>query len=117
MRRLGLARAVKQILVRRTPPNPLFDAVLLVSLTLLDTALEHTDDAPVNSSAVHRKPVYAVHTVVDQAVSAVDSQKKMRAYKDLLNGSLRSFIRERPAILAQEIGRATGREREGKKVE
>ncbi|HEY9573120.1 MAG TPA: 16S rRNA (cytosine(967)-C(5))-methyltransferase RsmB [Pusillimonas sp.] len=101
MRRLGLARAVKQILVRRTPPNPLFDAVLLVSLTLLDTALEHTDDAPVNSSAVHRKPVYAVHTVVDQAVSAVDSQKKMRAYKALLNGSLRSFIRERPAILAQ----------------
>src|SRR3546814_1166211 len=97
MRRLGLARAVKQILVRRTPPNPLFDAVLLVSLTLLDTALEHTDDAPVNSSAVHRKPVYAVHTVVDQAVSAVDSQKKMRRSEEHTS-ELQSLMRTPYAV-------------------
>jgi 16S rRNA (cytosine967-C5)-methyltransferase len=101
MRNLGMARAVKQILVQRTPPNPLFDAVLLVSLALLDTALEHADNAPSDAGALRRLPVYAPHTVVDQAVTAVDGQRKMRAYKALLNGSLRSFIRERGAILAQ----------------
>lgn len=101
MRKLGLARGIKRILVQRTPPNPLFDAVLLVSLALLDTALEHAGDAPADSTALRHLPVYAAHTVVDQAVTAVDGQKKMRAYKALLNGSLRRFIRERGAILAQ----------------
>lgn len=101
MRHLGMARAVKQILVRRTPPNPAFDALLLVSLALLDTALEYADDAAPDPAKWRRAPVYAAHTVVDQAVKAVGSQHKMRAYKALLNGTLRGFIRERSAILAQ----------------
>ncbi|MGB6103434.1 MAG: 16S rRNA (cytosine(967)-C(5))-methyltransferase RsmB [Pusillimonas sp.] len=101
MRHLGMARAVKQILVRRTPPNPGFDALLLVSLALLDTALEYADDDAPDPARWRHAPVYAVHTVVDQAVKAADSQHKMRAYKALLNGTLRSFIRERSAILAQ----------------
>ncbi|MGB3289856.1 MAG: 16S rRNA (cytosine(967)-C(5))-methyltransferase RsmB [Burkholderiaceae bacterium] len=101
MRKLGLARGVKRILVQRTPPNPLFDAVLLVSLALLDTALEYADGEP--DGALRHLPRYAVHTVVDQAVSAVDGQKAMRAYKALLNGSLRRYIRERPVILAQAL--------------
>lgn len=101
MRRLGIARAVKQILVRRTPPNPGFDALLLVSLALLDTALEYADDAAPDPAKWRHIPVYAVHTVVDQAVKAADSQHRMRTYKALLNGVLRGFIRERSAILAQ----------------
>ena len=101
MRNLGLAREVKQILVQRTPPNPLFDAVLLVSLALLETALEHADAAVDDTPALRHTPVYAVHTVVDQAVEAAASQPKMRPYKALLNGSLRGFIRERNAILTQ----------------
>lgn len=99
MRRLGLINQVKQLLVQRTPPNPLFDALLLVSLALLDTAVE----AAAEFSLTTRRdlPVYAVHTVVDQAVEAVASQQKMRSYKGLLNATLRGFIRERSAILAQ----------------
>nr|WP_257215207.1 16S rRNA (cytosine(967)-C(5))-methyltransferase RsmB [Pollutimonas harenae] len=101
MRHLGTARAIKQILVRRTPPNPGFDALLLVSLALLDAALEYADDPAPDQVKWRHVPVYAVHTVVDQAVKAAGSQHRMRSYKALLNGSLRGFTRERSAILAQ----------------
>ncbi len=99
MRRLGLINQVKQLLVQRTPPNPLFDALLLVSLALLDTAVEAA--AELTLATRRDLPVYAVHTVVDQAVEAVASQAKMRSYKGLLNATLRGFTRERSAILAQ----------------
>ncbi|WP_353153119.1 16S rRNA (cytosine(967)-C(5))-methyltransferase RsmB [Pollutimonas bauzanensis] len=100
MRRLGLAREIKQLLVQRTPPNALFDAVLLVSLALLDTAVEFADETNTDHAARRDVPVYAVHTVVDQAVNAVASQRTLQTYKGLLNATLRGFIRERPAILA-----------------
>ncbi|PLC48890.1 methyltransferase [Pollutimonas subterranea] len=101
MRRLGLVREIKQLLVQRTPPNALFDAVLLVSLALLDAAVEFADDASPDHVARRDVPVYAVHTVVDQAVNAVAGQRKLQSYKGLLNATLRGFIRERNAILAQ----------------
>lgn len=101
VRRLGLARAVKQILVQRTPPNPLFDALLLVALALLDTALEVADAAQAGVPPRRDLPVYAVHTVVDQAVRAAAGQRQMQFYKGLLNGALRRFVRERSAILNQ----------------
>src|SRR5690606_29780874 len=101
LQRLGRARAVKQILVWRTSPNPGFDALHLVSLALLDTALEYADDAAPDPAKWRHIAVYAVHTVVDQAVKAAGSQRQMRNYKALLNGTLRGFIRERSAILAQ----------------
>src|SRR5690606_4312286 len=41
MRRLGLAREIKQLLVRRQPPDALVDAMLLVALALADTAAEY----------------------------------------------------------------------------
>ncbi|PVY62497.1 16S rRNA (cytosine(967)-C(5))-methyltransferase RsmB [Pusillimonas noertemannii] len=98
MRRLGLATEIKSLLVRRTPPNPLFDALLQVSLALLDTAMEAAlPDAPEKAS---QEPVYAVHTVVDQAVRAAD-MPSMRSYKGLLNAALRRFTRERADILTQ----------------
>ena len=101
MRRLGLARAVKQILVQRTPPNPLFDALLLVALALLDTALEVAHGAQAGVPPRRDLPVYAAHTVVDQAVRAAAGQRQMQFYKGLLNGVLRRFVRERSAILSQ----------------
>jgi len=100
MRRLGLVRAIKGIMVRRTPPNPLFDALLLVSLALLDAAIEHAD-ADAGGPELRHTPVYAVHTVVDQAVRAASGVPRMRSYKALLNATLRGYIRERSAILAQ----------------
>lgn len=96
MRRLGLVGEIKTLLVPRTPPNPLFDALLQVSLALLDTAMEAVEEG---SPASH-VPVYAVHTVVDQAVRAADAPG-MRPYKKLLNAALRRFTRERPHILTQ----------------
>lgn len=100
MRRLGLVRAIKGIMVRRTPPNPMFDALLLVALALLDAAIEYADAQP-SQPELRYTPVYAVHTVVDQAVRAADSVQRMRSYKALLNATLRGYIRERSAILAQ----------------
>jgi len=112
MRHLGLARQIKQILLRRTPPDPLFDALLLVAITLVETAAGHaearSDDSmsaaatPEGLSSADRHiPVYAVHTVVNQAVTVAGQQRGMQRYKALLNGALRRFLRERPAILAQ----------------
>jgi len=95
MRRLGLANEVQRLLVPRTPPNPLFNALLQVSLVLLDTAME-AEEGATGASA----PVYAVHTVVDQSVQAADA-KRLRPYKKLLNAALRRFTRERPHILTQ----------------
>ncbi|QAA95161.1 16S rRNA (cytosine(967)-C(5))-methyltransferase RsmB [Pollutimonas thiosulfatoxidans] len=101
LRNLGLAREIKLLMVKRTPPNQLFDALLLVSLALLETAIDAAETPPDTSPARRHIPVYAVHTVVDQAVGVIDGQKKLQPYKALLNGVLRSYIRERPGILTQ----------------
>lgn len=96
MRRLGFARAVRSQLVARPPSDPLLDALLLVALTLLDTAIqaaEHSDDEALRRDL----PVYAVHTVVDQSVNAV--QRKLKPYRALVNGTLRNFIRQRDVLL------------------
>lgn len=95
MRRLGFARAVRGKLVARPPSDALLDSLLLVALTLLDTAIQAAtdpDDVPPHV------PVYAVHTVVDQSVNAV--QRKLKPYRGLVNGTLRNFIRRRDALLA-----------------
>lgn len=99
MRKLGLATALREILVPRKPPNPLLDALLKVSLAVLDTAAETAG----HDGALHGRevPVYAPHTVVDQAVRAADRHKKLKPFKGLVNGVLRRYLRERPAILAQ----------------
>ena len=103
MRRLGLAYAVKHALVERTPPDPVFDALLLVALALLDTAAQMDRDQ--DARMAHRRdlPVYAVHTVVDQAVGAVANQRRLSGYKGLLNATLRRFLRDRDAILADVL--------------
>ncbi|HEU0230263.1 MAG TPA: 16S rRNA (cytosine(967)-C(5))-methyltransferase RsmB [Burkholderiaceae bacterium] len=101
MRRLGLARAVRGILVRRTPPDALADALLLVALAVLDTALDHAQPDPDAIPARRDLPVYAVHTVVDQAVRAATAHRATRPYKALVNASLRRFAREQRSILAQ----------------
>jgi len=99
MRRLGLALEIRRILVARVPPQPLVDALMLVSLALLDTAAEAAETS--GSPARRDLPVYAVHTVVDQAVTAIQGQRPMRPYKGLLNATLRSFLRARQSILAK----------------
>lgn len=96
MRRLGFARAARSQLVKRVPADPLLDAVLLVSLTLLETALHaaQTDD----KQSLRGAPVYAVHTVVDQAVNT--ARRTLKPYRGLINGTLRNYIRQRDVIAA-----------------
>lgn len=92
MRYLGWADAIGRILVQRYP-NTLFESLLLVSLTLLKTEISEGD-----TSALPGMPVYAAHTVVNQAVTAASSSRELGAYKGLLNASLRRFLRERQAL-------------------
>lgn len=102
MRRLGTATALREILVPRKPPSALLDALLKVALALLDTAVQATE--PGQAAAMGREvPVYAPHTVVDQAVRAAGRHKKLQPFKGLVNGVLRRFLRERPHILAQAM--------------
>lgn len=95
MRRLGFAQAVRSKLVARPPADTLLDSLLLVALTLLDTAIQAAENP---DSAPSHLPVYAVHTVVDQSVNAV--QRKLKPYRGLVNGTLRNFIRQRAALLS-----------------
>lgn len=124
MRRLGLAGELRSALVRRVPPNPLFDALLLVSLAVLDAAcaaaaatsaaaVEGNNDegeSAAGQGALRRDvPVYAVHTVVDQAVRAAASQGRLAPYKGLLNGVLRNFLRGRDELLERALRTPRGR--------
>lgn len=104
MRRLGLVCAVRNCLVPRTPPKPLLDTLLLVSLAVLDAAL-YSEQAAADPSLtpLHPSvPVYAVHTVVDQAVRAA-SRDGLVPWKGLVNACLRRFVREHATLLPQVL--------------
>jgi 16S rRNA (cytosine967-C5)-methyltransferase len=121
MRRLGEARALRRILVPRTPPEPLAEALLLVSLALLlpAPALQSSNEGAVQlpfslppdiSLAIStesaatpgaRTPSYAPYTVVDQAVEAAARLDRVAPLKGLVNGALRSFLRDEAALLPQ----------------
>lgn len=103
MRQLGWAAALGRVLVQRTP-GPLFDALLRVSLALL--RLPSAGSAPTADAVdmLPGMPVYAPHTVVNQAVTAAAGQRALAPYKGLLNACLRRFLRERAALEAAVAG-------------
>ncbi|MPS81911.1 MAG: 16S rRNA (cytosine(967)-C(5))-methyltransferase RsmB [Achromobacter sp.] len=92
MRYLGWADAVGRELVQRYP-SVLFESLLLVSLTLLKEEGEAAAQLP-------GMPVYAAHTVVDQAVTAASNTRSLASFKGMLNACLRRFLRERAALEA-----------------
>lgn len=96
MRHLGMARTLRDMLVSRPPPNPLTDALLLLSLCLMDGSLGH---AQPDSDASRDIPLYAPHTLVNQAVEAATHHAKSRPYKGLINAVLRRLGRERETLL------------------
>ncbi len=101
MRYLGWADAVGRELVQRYP-NVLFESLLLASLTLLKAEAEaETPQQP----PLPGMPVYAPHTVVDQAVTAASSSRSLSSFKGMLNACLRRFLRERNAIEAAVANR------------
>jgi len=83
LRHLGCASALRALLAPKAPP-PQVDALLVCALALLWPA---------------EAPPYAEHTVVDQAVSAV--QRRSPASRGFVNAVLRRFLRERDALVAQ----------------
>lgn len=104
MRRLGTAMAVRALLVPRKPPSALLEALLLVAFSLLEDPASERDTAPSQDGTELPRghaPSYAAHTVVDQAVRAASGHRKLAAFKGLVNGALRRFLRERDAILGK----------------
>lgn len=97
MRTLGTAMALREQLVPRRPPGALPDALLLVALSLADAAAAKEAGMP----AMPGVPLYAPHTVVDQAVRAASAHKALRSYKGLVNAALRRYLRERGELLSQ----------------
>lgn len=97
MRYLGWARAVKSALITRPLTHRLLDALIDVSIALLKPT-DAASKAAMIDFATAAMPAYAPYTVVDQAVSAADSRPDMVSFKGLINGSLRRFLRERPAV-------------------
>jgi 16S rRNA (cytosine967-C5)-methyltransferase len=98
MRQLGLAQAIRSHMVSRTPSDALFDAILLVSISLLETAMASQAAVAGERTVPAHWPVYDAHTVVNQAVNAVGSQRRLQPFKALLNGVLRRYGRERDKI-------------------
>ena len=109
MRRLGLAMALRNQLLRGAPPGPLFDGLLLVSLALLDTAAALAADPQAEAPRRTAEPRYQVHTVVDQAVNAAAGYRKLAGFRGLLNACLRRFLRERQGLLDAALQTPEGR--------
>ncbi|HEV6968794.1 16S rRNA (cytosine(967)-C(5))-methyltransferase RsmB [Roseateles sp.] len=86
LRRLGSAEAARQQLAPKAPP-PRVDALLLTALALL-----WPDADPAGA------PMYADHTLVDQAVNA--AKQRAPASAAFVNAVLRRFLREREALVA-----------------
>ncbi|MFA7438197.1 16S rRNA (cytosine(967)-C(5))-methyltransferase RsmB [Castellaniella sp.] len=96
LRHLGLARALRASMVARPPGNVRADALLLLGLCLLETALQADAGAPLPPGT----PRYAPHTVVHQVVTAAAHERGTRPAKGLINAVLRRYGREREALLA-----------------
>jgi 16S rRNA (cytosine967-C5)-methyltransferase len=113
MRRLGLAMALWSELAARPAPNPLANALMLLALSLLDTAAAASDRQAADPAHAHpfrrSEPVYAVHTVVDQTVQAFAADKRLAGYRGLANACLRRFVRERTALLQKVADRPAAR--------
>jgi 16S rRNA (cytosine967-C5)-methyltransferase len=82
LRRLGGAQAVQALVAPKAPPREV-SALLLTAIALLWP---------------REQPLYADHTVVDQAVHA--ARQRIPAAAGFINAVLRRFLREREAMVA-----------------
>ena len=88
MRGVGRAETLLSNLASRPPEPTLLHCLLCVALCLL----ADVDD-----------PAYENFTVVNQAVTAVDSDPQMAHAKGMVNAVLRRFLREREALMASAV--------------
>lgn len=89
MRSQGRADAVLRLLMKNTPEPPLLRGLLRCALSLL----LDKENLP-----------YDAHTVVNQAVLAAASERRIAHAKGVVNGVLRRFLRERAALVTQVNG-------------
>jgi 16S rRNA (cytosine967-C5)-methyltransferase len=94
LRRLGTADWLVARLVRKAPP-PHVGNLLACALALL------IDDAA--------HAAYSAHAVVDQAVRAVSARRDLAFAKGLVNAVLRTFLREREALIEAAQGEPVAR--------
>ncbi|MGB3426236.1 MAG: 16S rRNA (cytosine(967)-C(5))-methyltransferase RsmB [Castellaniella sp.] len=94
MRRLGHARAVRERLVPRRPPERLVEALILLGLSLLEAGLRQAEGAEQPPGT----PIYHEHTLVHQLVEAAAADRRTRPAKSLINAVLRRYGRERAAL-------------------
>lgn len=104
LRRMGMARHLRQLMVPRKPQSAWLEALLLVSLALVETAAQAEQQPEVFADRPDI-PIYAVYTVVDQAVEAAQSEPALRPFKALVNGTLRRFLRERDTLIATVLNK------------
>lgn len=86
MRRLGTGDWLIARLVRKAPPAHVRDLLACAFALLLDVP-EHA--------------TYPPHTIVDQAVTAMAARRELTFAKGLVNAVLRTFERERAALLSE----------------
>ncbi|HLS50582.1 MAG TPA: 16S rRNA (cytosine(967)-C(5))-methyltransferase RsmB, partial [Burkholderiaceae bacterium] len=102
VRQLGMATELKRLLVKKTPSNPLADAVLLVALALLETALR-VKQPLARRPVLPNEPIYEIHTIVDQTVRLAASRRALKPFKGLFNACLRRLCRESSVLLEQAL--------------
>ena len=83
MRNWGAAQQCLAALMPQPPQQAKLKTLLCCALTLLSDA----------------KPIYATHTIVDQAVSAASEDRELAKAKGVVNAVLRRFLRERESLL------------------
>jgi 16S rRNA (cytosine967-C5)-methyltransferase len=86
LRRLAVADALSAKLVRKAPPPHVSNVMACAFALLVD------DEA---------HAAYTPFTVVDQAVNAIAARREFAFAKGLVNAVLRTFLREREAMLAE----------------
>lgn len=101
MRRLGHARAARERLVPRRPPERLTEALILLGLSLLEASLRQGEGAEQPPGT----PIYHEHTLVHQLVEAAAADRRTRPAKGLINAVLRRYGRERAALAAELVRR------------
>ncbi len=89
LRRYGWGEAVLAVLLQKPLPEPQLQSLLLCALYRLESRPEQS------------------HTVVDQAVAAAATLAKGN-FRGVINGVLRSYLRQRPELLARAAGKPSG---------
>ena len=105
LRWLGRAEALRQQLAKRPPP-PEADALLCVALALawnIAPALvpERANFPQEAHPSGNFDVLYSAHTLVDQAVEAAKRSEGTRHQASFINGCLRAFLRDQPALVAK----------------